>query len=362
MSNHGDPNLQSSIETTEDQRPKKNELDKNFVIEEMYGTKGAFPSGTGATLVLAMVHITYTPATQVPSSLESFAFSSQDLEERPSNIYRQDSPCSSSAAFNPISTAKYPPKTMVPFKSFASSSQGLEMRLSYPYLQDSPFSPSAAFSPGSPAEYPPEGMVPMESTASRSQRLEETFSNLCLQDSPCSSTPSSPVSAEESRCTWIFRNEFKSHAEIKLLRRLEREVQRLEQEGNKVKINVELISNYAPCHECADELITFKETMEREGKEVSIKVIFANYYYWIGRHYTKEYGWKNLLKSKKIHDKGIDLKLLQGKESWESLFEDSDLVNVNDGEKEELLKKATSEKRQEREDYDRNLRDEEKLF
>lgn len=294
----------------EDQCPEKNELDKKFVIEEMYGTKDAFPSGKGATLVLAMVHVTYTPATQVPSSLESFASSSQDLEERPS----------------------------------------------YPY---SPFSLSAAFPPGSPAEYPPEGMV---SSASRSQRLEETFSNLCLQDSPCSSTPSSPVSTEESRCTWIFRNEFKSHAEIKLLRRLEREVQRLEQEGYKIpKINVELISNYAPCHECADEMIKFKETMEREGKEVSIKVIFANYYYWIGRYYTKEYGWKNLLKLKEMHDKGIDLQLLQGKESWESLF-DSDLVNLKDGEKVELLKKATSEKRQEREDYDRKLRDEEKLF
>ena len=69
-----------------------------------------------------------------------------------------------------------------------------------------------------------------------------------------------------------------------------------------------------------------------------------------------------MLKLKEMHDKGIDLQLLQGKESWKSLFEDSDLVNLNDGEKEELLKKATSEKRQEREDYDRNLRDEEKLF
>ena len=252
-----------------DQRPKKNELDKKFVIEEMYGTIGAYPDGIGATLVLAHVFITYIPATQVPSSLES--------------------------------------------------------------------------------------------SASRSQSLEETFSNLCLQDSPCSSTPSFPVSTDESRYIWIFRNDL-LHAEIKLLRRLELEVQRLEQEGNKVKINVELISNYAPCHECADELIKFKETMEREGKEVSIKVIFANYYYWIGRSYTKVYGWKNLLKLKEMHDKGIDLQLLQGKESWENLFGDSHLVNLEDEEKEELLQKATSEKRQRREEYDRNLRDEKNLF
>ena len=247
----------------EDQRPKKNELDKKFVIEEMYGAKGAYPSGT---LVLAKVFITYIPATQVPSSLES--------------------------------------------------------------------------------------------TASRSLSLEEIFSNLHLQDSPRSSTPSSPVSTdEESRYIWIFRNEYKTHAEIKFLRRLELEVQQLEQKGNKVtKINVELIQNYAPCHECADELIKFKE------KEGPIKVIFANYYYWIRRSYTKEYGWKNLLKLKEMHDKGIDLQLLQGKESWETLFGDSHLVNLEDEEKEELLQKATSEKRQRREEYDRNLRDEKNLF
>ena len=157
----------------EEQRPKKTELDKKFVIEEMYGTKGAYPGGIGATLVLAQVFITYIPATQVPSSLES--------------------------------------------------------------------------------------------SASRSQSLEETFSNLYLQNSPCSSTPSSPVSTDESPYIWIFRNDL-LHAEIKLLRRLE-------QEGNKVtKINVELSQNYAPCHECADELIKFKE------KEGPIKIIFANYY------------------------------------------------------------------------------------
>lgn len=140
----------------EEQRPKKNELDKKFLIEEMYGTIGAYPGGIGATLVLAQVFITYIPATQVPSSLES--------------------------------------------------------------------------------------------SASRSLSLEEIFSNLYLQDSPCSSTPSSPVSTdEESRYILIFRNEYKTHAEIKFLRRLELEVQRLKQEGNKVtKINVELIQNYTP--------------------------------------------------------------------------------------------------------------------
>ena len=95
---------------------------------------------------------------------------------------------------------------------------------------------------------------------------------------------------------------------------------------------------------------------------VSIKLTFANYYYWIGHHLTNWYGKQNLLKLKAMHDEGIDLQLLQGKESWETLFGDSHLVNLEDKEKEELLQKATSEKRQRREEYDRNLRDEKNLF
>ena len=275
MSSHGYANLQYSIETMENQRPTKNELDKKFVIEEMYGTIGAYPSGIGATLVLAKVFNTYIPKTQVPSSLESFP--------------------------------------------------------------------------------------------SPSQSLEEIFSKVSLQDSPCSSTFSPPVFTGESPCTRpftsTFRNDRYSHAELLFLRQLELEVQQLQQGGNKVtKINAELIQNYAPCHECADAMITFKETMEKEGKEVSIKVIFANYYYWIGRHRTDMKGWNNLLKLKEMHDKGIDLQLLQGKESWETLFGDSHLVNLQDEEKEELLQKATSEKRQRREEYDRTLRHEKNLF
>lgn len=307
MSNHGDAISQSSTQTTEDQRPKKNELDKKFVVEEMYGTKGAYPSGEGATLVLGKADITYNLATQVSLGLKSSASRSQDLNEMLNDHFLQDSPCSLTPS--PVSTEELPPEQL-----FCNVC----------------------------LEYPP----------------TELFSNLFLQDSPCSFTPSSPVSTEELSITWILRNDRYSHAEISYLRGLEREVQRLEREGGKVtKINVELIQNYAPCHECADEMISFKETMERERKEVSIRVIFANYYYWIGRHRTDVKGWKNLLKLKEMHGKDIDLQLLQGKEQWETLFKDSDLVNLKDKEREELLQKATSEKRQKREEYDRKLRD-----
>ncbi|CAH3151992.1 unnamed protein product [Porites lobata] len=275
----------------EDPRLKKNELDTKFVIEEMYGKKGAYPSGEGATLVLGKVDITHTLTTQVPLGLESSA----------SNLL-QHCRCSSTPSTSPDSAEE--------------------------------------------------------------SSLEELFRNLSLQDSPCYSTPSSPVStAEDPSYLCLQENDRHSHAEISFLRELEREVQRLEREGGKVeKINVELIQNYAPCHACADEMIEFKEKREKEENMVSIKLTFANYYFWIGYHHTNEFGKKNLNKLKYMHEKGIDLQLLQGKESWETLFDDSDLVDLNGEEKEELLNKATSDNRKKREEYDRYLRDKEKLF
>lgn len=338
MSNHGDANLQSSIETMEDQRPKKNELDKKFVIKEMYGKKGAYPSGEGATLVLGKVDITYTLTTQVPLGLESSASNllqhcrcsstpsnspdsaeESSLEELFRNLSSQDSPYYSTPS-SPVSTAEDP---------------------SYLCLQES-LCHSTSSSPVSIAEFPP---------------------YLFPQDSPCYSTPSSPVCTLTVPFTRILRNDRYSHAEISFLRGLEREVQRLEREGGKVeKINVELIQNYAPCHACADEIIEFKEKREKEENMVSIKLTFANYYFWIGHGNTNEFGKKNLKKLKYMHEKGIDLQLLQGKESWETLFDDSDLVDLNGEEKEELLNKATSDNRKKREEYDRYLRDKEELF
>ena len=249
-------------------RPKKDEISQKFIIEEPYGTVGAYP---GATLILCTVNITY---------------SSQDVLEK--------------------------------FRSFS------------------------------------------------------------LADSPSSSSSISSF-------TWIFRNVFLKHAETLFLERLVQEVQglddvrkgqrleqegqrreqegqRLQREGNKVtNIDFKLIQNYAPCHECADKMIKYKETMESEGKEVSIKLQFANYYYWIGSS-TNEKGNMNLAGLKKMKAKNIYLELLQGKECWETLFEDGDLVDLTKEDKEELREKAYSNKRREREADDRKIRHEKGLF
>lgn len=94
--------------------------------------------------------------------------------------------------------------------------------------------------------------------------------------------------------------------------------------------------------------------MEKEGKEVSVKITFANYYRWIGR-YTDGDGIENLRKLREMTKSNIDLNLLQGKKSWENLFEDDELVSLNREDQTQLLKKATSQGRIKREGYDAAL-------
>lgn len=249
------------------------------------------------------------------------------------------------------------------------------------------------------------------SITSTSKSLLKKLNSLSLEDSPSSNT-TSPICIEESRSTsfnWIFRNKSNWHAEKLFLQQLEQEVQnlddelmsqrlkeegrllelkgqlldgglegqrlqqegqrlqregqRLQQEGsNKVtEIDIKLIQNYAPCHECADEIIKYKAKMENWGRKVSIKITFANYYYWIGSN-TCEYGKKNLEGLKRMNANKIDLQLLQGEECWETLFEDGYLVDLTEKDKEKLREKAYSKKRIEREAEDRKIRREKSLF
>ena len=194
------------------------------------------------------------------------------------------------------------------------------------------------------------------------QVLTERMQETSLKDSSDSSDPSDSIDLSnnsDEKVPGKFKGTFRNkdgHAESRCL-------QQLKDMGSKAKkIDVELIQSYAPCHECADKIIKYKKEMEEEGKEVSIKVEFANYYYWIGEKKTNEYGWKNLDGLRKMAEKGIDLQLIQGKESWETLFGDHELVDLTEEDKNQLREKADSDERKERENIDRNLREEKKLF
>ena len=147
---------------------------------------------------------------------------------------------------------------------------------------------------------------------------------------------------------WIFRNGINGHAEELCLQRLR------QRDSQAQRIEVELIQSYAPCHNCADKIIAYKEEKEGEGKTVSIIIKFADYYRWIGPG-TDEDGVKNLRKLKEMTESDIDLHLLQGSNSWENLIEDDELVNLNDDDQTRLLEKATSPVRINREGYDNDL-------
>ena len=189
--------------------------------------------------------------------------------------------------------------------------------------------------------YPPETLVLCKvsfasneiesSDSSDSQDVAENFNNLRLQG-------------------WIFRNRISGHAEELCLQRLR------QRDSQAQRIEVELIQSYAPCHHCADKIIAYKEEKEREGKTVAITIKFANYYRWIGPG-TDDDGVKNLRKLTEMREGDIDLHLLQGRNSWENLFEDDELVNLNDDDQTRLLEKATSPARINREGYDNNLFD-----
>lgn len=184
--------------------------------------------------------------------------------------------------------------------------------------------------------YPPETLVlcraSFPSSASESSDFQDVagnFNNLRLQG-------------------WIFRNGKNGHAEELCLQRLR------QRDSQAQRIEVELIQSYAPCHNCADKIIEYKKEKETEGKTVAITITFANYYRWIGRG-TDENGVKNLRKLKEMTESDIDLLLLQGRNSWKNLFEDDELVNLNDNDQTWLLQKATSPARINREGYDNDL-------
>lgn len=162
---------------------------------------------------------------------------------------------------------------------------------------------------------------------------------------------------------YIIRNTEENHAEVLLLEEI-KELMKEENEEEEENVSVTLIQNYSPCdynsHKsnrnaitgCATDLIQFKDDMEKQGKSVRIEITFANFYRWIGNFGD---GPKHMTGLKKLREKGVKLTLLQGEEMWKTFLNDTCFVNLTSEEKTELLEKATSDKRKEREEEDWSL-------
>ena len=155
---------------------------------------------------------------------------------------------------------------------------------------------------------------------------------------------------------YVTRNTRDNHAEVLLLKK----IVELMKEENVKEVSVTLIQNYSPCDDnphngnrasaitgCATDIIQFKNDMEKQGKSVRIQITFADFYRWIGNYGD---GPKNMKGLKELLKNGVKLTLLQGKEMWETFLNDTCFVNLTSEEKAELLKKATSDKRTEREE------------
>lgn len=144
----------------------------------------------------------------------------------------------------------------------------------------------------------------------------------------------------------IHRNDKDNHAEIIFFYYLKKEINRLQndKEVEIKKIKVLLVQNYSPCRDCADAILKFKETEVKDIK-FSLTVKFANFY----RHYKQRNieGLENLLRN------NVSLELLQGKGDWKDFLSNTIFVQLDEDEYNELLERATSNKRVDREEVDR---------
>ena len=140
------------------------------------------------------------------------------------------------------------------------------------------------------------------------------------------------------------------HAEVKFLRKLRKAIDKLSQDKkvSVVDIHADLVQNYSPCNSyrlggksgCADDFLKFKEDMEKNGSNVSLKIKFANFY----RH-TDE---SNRAGLRKLVENGVKLELFQGEEDWK-VFLNNKTKKLTKDDYRELLERATSEERTKRE-------------
>ena len=316
--------------TMTEERAKRDEISETFIITEMYGTKDAYPS---KTLIFCRANFASSESISNQSSDSSDASDSTDPSNNSDENVQEDDFSSVNPSDLTTSMQKMSVKEVGSDSTDPSNNSGENVQ-----EDDSSSVDSSDLT-----------------KSTQKMSVKEVGDSSDASDSTDPSNNGDKKVQGEGEFKGIFRNNKDGHAESRCL-------QQLKLKGSEAnKIDVELIQSYAPCHECAEKIIKYKNEIEEEGKEVSIKVKFANYYFWIGEEKTNEKGKKSLDGLKKMGENGIDLQLFQGEE-WETLFEDPVLVNLNDEDKEQLRTEAYSKGRQQREKYDQNLRDEKNLF
>ena len=143
----------------------------------------------------------------------------------------------------------------------------------------------------------------------------------------------------------VYENErHPNHAERRFLDDLTEEIDRLTAAESKVhKVEAKLVQNYSPCNSCADRILQF----QTDDMDFFLTIKFANFYK--HREQANETGLKSLLQN------NITLVLLQGEVEWKEFLNDEAFVDLTDQERKEMLVKAFSDERKERESLDREI-------
>ena len=134
-----------------------------------------------------------------------------------------------------------------------------------------------------------------------------------------------------------------NHAEKRFFNYLKNEINQRQDDEEIKEIKVILVQNYSPCRDCADAILKFKETEE----DIKLTVKFANFYRDDKPENIK--GLENLLRN------GVSLELLQGKDEWEDFLSGTTFFRLNEDERNELLERATSNERVNREKVDKTM-------
>ena len=144
----------------------------------------------------------------------------------------------------------------------------------------------------------------------------------------------------------VYRNDDSSHAEGYFLSGLEKEMNTLleDEETAVTTIQANLVQNYSPCKNCADKILQFKNDKENQGITVSLTIKFANFY----RHKldSNKEGLRELWRN------DVKLELLKGEDDWKAFLNDRTIVNLTVRKNKQLLERATSKERKEREKDD----------
>ena len=151
----------------------------------------------------------------------------------------------------------------------------------------------------------------------------------------------------DMQCVYVGRNGgYGEHAELKLIEYL-RNSQHI---MDATEIDIKVYQNYSPCNDlcgnvsCAENIVQYKDSMERQGKTMNITILFANFYRTTTYSGNDE---KRAMENRKglrlLLSAQVKLQLLAEQEKWETFLYDGNLVDLSAEEKRSLLELAGSE-------------------